>query len=774
MTEFGKDPFGAWVLKCNPATYNLASFLADDKRQLGGWVVHEGKRARAMAAGDPVVFWMSGDDSATPPGVWGVGTVVGPPHWGRVGGYWVDAPDRDVFVVDVDLVVERLLVPRPAIKQDPVLAASELIALPRMSNPAMLTASEWAALQQRLAPTPEPRTPEPPAQPSRLAIPLPARRPLRTYAFDPMATRLSGRYLTVDVPFEACLRPGPVGELVEVVDYDASTERWLVPVDLDDPAILAQGGLRPAEHDPRTHQQVVYAVTMSVVERFERFLGRRFRWRANRRLRLFPHAFEGRNAYFDPRSRAVLFGYYRADTKNPGPNLPGQWVFTCLSTDIVAHEVTHAIVHRLRRRYSEATNPDVFAWHEAFADLVAVFQHFVFPEVVREAIAAESGTVRLGAALLELAQQFGHSTGRGSALRAALAARQSPEAFHASTEPHERGAFLVAAVFDAFLTAYRGQVADLMRIATGGSGVLPPGRLSVDLVNRLAAEASALADTFLQIVVRAFDYLPVVDVTFGDVVRAIVTADHVLYPDDGANLRRTLVECLRQRGIYPQGVTSLADDALMWSRPAQPLTLNNPAAPIDLHELILSATLDLDMGGQSAWALGASPLTGQGDRLFQMVTGWAGANAVVLGLEPPTRELPIALEGIHVTFRQAQDRQPRPEIVLQLSQRRKDLEDAGLPEDSRAIYRAGTTVIARIDGAVDFVIAKPLPFTAPVAALPGAADHHRVGLARREALDDWFAGLERDDPVSPWTMQAAVWRLDFAALHARDQDGGVR
>ena len=260
MTEFGKDPFGAWVLKCNPATWDLTSFLGEGKAQLGGWVVHHNERARAMAAGDPVVFWVSGESHHTPPGVWAVGTVVGAAHEGRPGEHWRKAPEQDVWVVDLDVVVERLRLPRADLLLDPVLAASELIALPRMSNPAMLSNTEWSALQQKLgiaaSGTRETR--------DQLAVPLPVRRLLRTYAFDPMSTRLSGRYLVVDVPFEPSLRPGPIGELVEVVDFDAATGQWFVPIDLDDPAILAQDGLRPAEHDPRTHQQVVYVVTMSV------------------------------------------------------------------------------------------------------------------------------------------------------------------------------------------------------------------------------------------------------------------------------------------------------------------------------------------------------------------------------------------------------------------------------------------------------------------------------------------------------------------------------
>ena len=76
-------------------------------------------------------------------------------------------------------------------------------------------------------------------------LPAPRRRRLRTFAFDPMSTRLSGRYLTVSVPFEADLKPGPDGELVQVVDFDPVRDDWFAPVNLNERFILAQDGLRP-------------------------------------------------------------------------------------------------------------------------------------------------------------------------------------------------------------------------------------------------------------------------------------------------------------------------------------------------------------------------------------------------------------------------------------------------------------------------------------------------------------------------------------------------
>jgi hypothetical protein len=605
------------------------------------------------------------------------------------------------------------------------------------------------------------------------AVPVPARRLLRAYAFDPMSSRLSGRYLTLDVPFEAGLQPGPCGSLLHVVDFDATRGQWYAPVDLDDGAVLAQNGLRPSERDPRTHQQVVYAVAMSVIERFERFVGRRFRWRGDDKLRLVPHAFEGRNAFFDPQRRAVLFGYYRADPRDPGPNLPGQVIFTCLSSDIIAHEVTHAIVHRLRRHFSEATNPDVFALHEAFADLIALFQHFVHREVVLAAVATTSGDLRENSGLLDLACEFGLSSGRGGALRSAIGTDRTPDRFREATEPHDRGACFVAAVFDAYLDVHQASIADLLRIATGGSGVLPPGRLHPDLVNRVADEAVKHADRLLCMVVRAFDYLPAVDVTFGDVVQAIVTADRALFPDDAGHLRGTLVEAMRRRGIYPSRVSSLADAALTWPVPGEPLNLTDSTDPLDLNRLILSETMNLDPSGEAGPVqAGVAPAAGDGgrrvgDSLYRQANRWARQHAYGLGLDP---SLEIALEGIHVAYRQAADRQPRPEIAVQLTQRRRDLEDQTLDPDKRPVFRAGTTLIAGVDGRVTFVIAKPFPFrdAAAVEALPPAHvahEFHQAGCARLARLRQWLDGVEERDALSPWTLQPAVNRLDFAAIH---------
>jgi len=135
------------------------------------------------------------------------------------------------------------------------------------------------------------------------------------------------------------------------------------------------------------------------------------------------------------------------------------------------------------------------------------------------------------------------------------------------TEPHARGAILVGAVFDAFLAIYQARTADLLRIATQGSGVLPLGALHPDLVHRLAAEAAKTAGQFLRICIRALDYCPPVDITFGDYLRAMITADVDYVRDDKLNYRLAILEGFQRRGIQPSDVRNFSVESVVWRPP---------------------------------------------------------------------------------------------------------------------------------------------------------------------------------------------------------------
>src|SRR5262245_19546402 len=352
--------------------------------------------------------------------------------------------------------------------------------------------------------------------------PSPSVRRLRIYSFDPA---LAAQYdlagvsgVTIEIPWED-LKPGPVGEYIEVIDVDPGSQAAYAPVDLNAPELLATDGLQPSESDPRFHQQMCYAVARKTIEHFERALGRRALWSSRLtqqgtrftenyvpRLRIYPHALRQQNAYYSPQKKALLFGYFASSAKS-GRSTPGTTVFTCLSHDIIAHETTHALLDGVHPRFNEPVNEDVLAFHEAFADIVALFQHFSYPGVLRDQIARTRGDLARESVLGQLAQQFALASGRGDALRSYLGknvkgvwtpAKPDPTVLEKTAEPHERGAILVAAVFGAFTKVYRARTRDLFRIATEGTGVLREGDIHPDLVNRLAEEAQRCSERALQ------------------------------------------------------------------------------------------------------------------------------------------------------------------------------------------------------------------------------------------------------------------------------------
>jgi hypothetical protein len=436
----------------------------------------------------------------------------------------------------------------------------------------------------------------PPTPPSHAApIPRPVSRRLCGYSFDPSISikleTMSISEIVYKVPWEVNLEKGPVGEYLEVVDYDPPSQAFYAPVDLSDPFLIAQDGLAPSAGNPQFHQQMVYAVAMTTINNFEQALGRKVQWRPTwrqvknewketylPRLRIYPHALREANAFYNPQKRALMFGYFSATGINPGTHLAGGTVFACLSHDIIAHETTHAILDGIQRRFMENTHPDALAFHEAFADIVALFQHFSFPEVLRQQIAKTRGDLASQNLLGQLAQEFGVAIGNYGSLRDALGQVNpvtqkweplvpDPKDYQNITEPHARGSILVAAVFDAFTSIYKHRTQDLMRIASGGTGVLPSGALHPDLVNRLAREAAAAARQVLLMCIRALDYCPPVALTFGDYLRALVTADTDLVPDDDLGYRVAFIEAFQRRGIYPRDVRNLSVESLVWRPP---------------------------------------------------------------------------------------------------------------------------------------------------------------------------------------------------------------
>jgi hypothetical protein len=638
--------------------------------------------------------------------------------------------------------------------------------------------------------------------------PTPSKRKIRAFAFDPsldisLDTAMINR-IVLEIPWEQ-LDPGPVGEYLEVVDIDPASGLFYPPVDLDNRHLIAQDGLPPAEGNPQFHQQMVYAVASTTIEKFEQALGRPVIWAVPRhpsagehryqylqRLRIYPHALREANAYYSPIKKALLFGYFTASRDDPGNNLPGGMVFTCLSHDIIAHEVSHALLESLHPRFIEPSNVDVLALHEAFADIVALFQHFSYPEVLRHQIARTRGDLSSDNLLGELAQQFGQAIGHRGALRSYIGGkdketgewrrkRPDPNKLRTTTKPHDRGAILVAAVFDAFLTIYRARISDLIRIATGGSGVLPAGDIHPDLINRLAGEAAKSAGHILRICIRAMDYCPPVDVNFGDYLRALITADTDMMPEDHRGYRLAFIEAFRHHGIYLAKVRSLSEDSLLWQPPDREFASSFNGAvksSKELGELFSKHNPNLDrealfersclnQARLHTWLTTSAPTHGLETLGFNLSPDAPGSIFRKNGA--PTLEV----HSVRPAYRVGPDGRTIDDMVIEITQRRRGYYDVQIQQqvDKREIdppppdfiFRGGTTLLLNLEsGEVRYAIRKRINSVQRLDAMRRYLTRDLHPSLRVTYFGDYrrsyFQSMHQDSPVE-----------SFALLH-RDSD----
>jgi hypothetical protein len=630
-------------------------------------------------------------------------------------------------------------------------------------------------------------------------IPTPSIRPLNVYAFDPSMGRFVGNYMTTSVLYEP-LKPGPVGQRFAVIDYDGANKTFYKPVDLDDPRVLIKGGFDPTESDPRFHQQMVYAVASETLQRFEHALGRRIPWRwshrggmlpspprdSSRCLNIYPHAMCQANAFYSPEAHAILFGYFRASRTQPGRNLPGQTIFTCLSHDIIAHETTHAIVDGTRQFFTEPTNIDVPAFHEAFADLSALFLHFAHKHALLDTLQKTGGKLfqfqlkpeadieggtnsaaiqallntlqkasdkllqsqpkpetdaedgadnaviqaQIAAAnpLIQLAQQFGEASGMRAGLRSALGTKPNSNDIKIKTEPHDRGSILVAAVFDAYFTIYTRRTADLFRIYRAGGGQDNPIDLPAPMADRLATEASHIAEQFFVICARALDYCPPVDITFGDFLRAILTADVDLRPSDPDGVRDALMQAFRLRGIVAEDARFFSEESLCWPR---------------VQEKGLPPVEGLVFGDPNGLTGDEKATNGN------VLRAYAKTNAERLGFAPKAG--PIEAPSFHPVFHLDEEGRLYINMVVELVQ------TLMLPFDDPTLgkfpMRNGVTLIISQEPVV--LDARPPPKVLFAIRKPHTKE-------RQERIKTYYLStgrsLRKDDPLR--------FQIDFGLLHA--------
>lgn len=546
----------------------------------------------------------------------------------------------------------------------------------------------------------------------------PLLRPLKIYTLDPSVSHRIGGVATVGVPYED-VEPGPVGSVFHIDPAGAPKPLEASPLDLDDPYLLMSGGLAPSPADGRFALQMVYAVCSLTYAAFRRALGRDISWacegvdgKPRARLVVRPFGMYARNAGYSREAGELSFGYFRAGVKPAGFVVSKGLILTALSHDVVAHETTHALLDSLRSSFAVPTNPDVPAFHEGFADLVALFLHFSYPGVVEQAIRESRGAIAQGSLLADVAREFGYARstpGRAAALRSAIDVAglvpfdsdappgegKGPLCYDPALEAHQLGSVLVSAVFEAFITVVRRKGERLFRIAGLDPQAIGQAQLSEELVRALAQDACDVAGRFLDICIRAIDYCPPVDLEMGEYLRALVTADSELVPDDKLGYREALMRSFRRRRIFPDHVQFMTEDAVRWQEPPVELYVpglafkelrfdGDPGHPADADELRRQAT-----------ALGAFITTGDHARWCRLIVPGRRLPKGMTYASPPL------IESIRCARRTSPDGTVLFDLVAEVTQT-CTLIQGGEPVE----LPAGCTIVVDPHGRIRLIVSK--------------------------------------------------------------------
>ena len=155
-----RETLGTWLLKANPAVWDVRRFLAEGHTRLTSWSVQRGYRSALMRPGDKVVFWLSGPGTGgLVRGVWGLGHVVAEVEsWQEPErGWWLDDDARQALRARVEIDVGLLEHPLPAADLRAAgITDLEVQRVPQMSNPSWVSRTRLADLGELLPDWPEP------------------------------------------------------------------------------------------------------------------------------------------------------------------------------------------------------------------------------------------------------------------------------------------------------------------------------------------------------------------------------------------------------------------------------------------------------------------------------------------------------------------------------------------------------------------------------------------------------------------------------------------
>ena len=359
---------------------------------------------------------------------------------------------------------------------------------------------------------------------------------------DPLVARTQGLWPADATVACVTAGDGPTSARVTIVDYNGDLDTRFAPAKLlkDGSGFHGIAGLKNDRilDNFNFHQVNVWAIIEQILTLLEddEALGRPVPWASGLgRLLVLPHAGYQENAFYDRNTGALHLFYFE------GPD--GKPVYTCLSHDIVAHELGHAVLDGLKPGYNEVSSPETAGFHEYFGDAIAMLASLNNREIAKLVTVGAPARLSAKNVVSAIASEFGvaiHGLAKQDYLRGAWNKRKISD-LRGTYEEHDWSEILTGVYYDLLQYLYVRNLKDLSRQPHGKA------RDQQWAIRALFRAANQTANVML----RAIDYCPPVDLRYDEYARALLRADEVAYPDDAYGIRAELKRIFRQRGLQP-------------------------------------------------------------------------------------------------------------------------------------------------------------------------------------------------------------------------------